>query len=92
MTIPLAIGAVLVVLICGGWVAGEVEFAVYPLLGAPLAGFAAGVRVRREMPVFFATAGVTALCFALWAAARNDLRRVPESSGRSSGPAQLEPR
>lgn len=91
MTVPLLIGGVLVLLICGGWVAGDVEFAIYPLLFAPIGGFFAGWYLGRELPVFFATAGVTALCLALWAAARNDLRR-PDGGRPSSGPAELSPR
>ncbi len=92
LTIPLTIGGVLVALICGGWIAGDVEFAIYALFAAPLVGFALGVRARREMTAFFATASVTALCFALWAVARNDLRRTPEGGGGSGAPAELQPR
>ena len=92
MTIPLAIGGVLVALICGGWIAGDVEFAIYALFAAPLVGFALGVRVGREMPIFFATASVTALCLMLWAVARNDLRRPDDRGSGSSGPAELQPR
>ena len=88
MTIPLVIGGALVALICGGWVAGDVDFAIYPLLGAPILGFLA----RRNGADLFMTASVTALCLMLWAVARNDLRRVPEGGGRSSGPAELKPR
>ena len=88
MTVPLAIGAALILMICGGWIAGDVEFAIYPLLGAPILGWLA----RREGQDIFMTASVTALCLMLWAVARNDLRRTPEG-GRSSGaPAELKPR
>jgi hypothetical protein len=92
---PLAIGAALILMITGGWIAGDVDFAIYPLLGAPIAGFIAGAYLMnppRELPVFYATAGVAALCLALWAAARNDLRRTPEPGPRSRGPAELQPR
>ena len=88
MGVPMAIGGLLVVMICGGWVAGDVDWAIYPLLGAPIAGFL----TRREGSDLFMTASVTALCLMLWAVARNDLRRTPEERGRSSGPVQLEPR
>lgn len=88
MRIPLAIAAALIAMICGGWVAGDVDFAIYPLLGAPIAGWLA----RREGSDFFLTASVTALCLMLWAVARNDLRR-PDDRGRPSGaPAELKPR
>ncbi len=92
MRIPLAIGAALVLLIVGGWIAGDVEFVIYPLLGAPIAGFFAGWYAGREMAALYGTAAVTALCFALWATARNDLRRTPDAGPRSSGPAELQPR
>ena len=91
LKIPLGIGAVLVLMITTGWIAGDVEFAIYPLLGAPIAGFFAGWAAGRELPIFYATAGVTALCLALWAAARNDLRRTPDGP-RSPGPAELQSR
>jgi hypothetical protein len=92
LRIPLTIGALLILMIVGGWIAGDVEFAIYPLLGAPIAGFFAGWWAGREMPVFYGTAAVAALCLALWGAARNDLRRAPESGPRSPGPAELKPR
>ena len=87
MRIPLAVAAALVAMICGGWVAGDVDFAIYPLLGAPILGWLA----RRDGNDFFMTASVAALCLMLWAVARNDLRRVP-SGGSPSGPAQFQPR
>lgn len=92
MNVPLAIGAALVLMVCGGWVAGDVDWAIYPLLGAPLAAFFMGVLYEREQSLFYATASIAALCLMLWAVARNDLRRTPEPAQRSSGPAQLEPR
>ena len=89
MTVALTIGAALVLLICGGWVAGGVDFAIYPLLGAPILGWLA----RRDGNDFFMTASVTALCLMLWASARNDLRRAPDGGASSSGaPAELSPR
>ena len=91
MSIPLTIGGALVLMICGGWVAGDVEFAIYPLLGAPIAGFFLGVLSGRELPAFYLTAGVTALCLALWGAARNDLRRTPDNVPRTVGPAEFQP-
>ena len=90
MRIPLAIGAVLVALVFAGWIRQDVEWAIYPLLGAPIAGFAAGVAVGRELQAFYSTAAVSALCLFLWAVAMNDLRR--REPPRSSAPAQLEPR
>ena len=84
----MVIGGALVLLICGGWVAGDVEFAIYPLLGAPILGWLA----RRNGSDFFLTASVTALCLMLWAAARNDLRRTPDDGRPSTGPARLDPR
>lgn len=90
---PLAIGGALVLMIFGGWVAGDVEWVIYPLLGAPIAGFFLGVLMDREMSFFYATASLTALCLMLWAVARNDVRRMPDGApARSSGPAQFEPR
>ena len=88
MIVPLLIGASLVSLICGGWIAGEVDFAIYPLLGAPILGWLA----RREGQDFFMTASVTALCLMLWAVARNDLRRPDDRGAAASGPAELKPR
>jgi hypothetical protein len=85
--VPLAIGAALIAAICGGWVAGDVDFAIYPLLGAPILGWLA----RREGSDFFLTASVTALCLMLWAVARNDLRRPDDRVG-SGAPAELKPR
>jgi hypothetical protein len=82
--IPLAIGAVLIACIFGGWIAGDVDWVIYVLLGAPLAGFAVGwlrvrdepreARLESEMPAFYDTAGVTAVCLVLWALALSDLR------------------
>jgi hypothetical protein len=92
VSVPLAIGGALVLMIFGGWVAGDVDWAIYPLLGAPLAGFFMGVLLEREQSLFYATASVAALCLMLWAVARNDLRRTPEPTKRTTGPAQLEPR
>jgi hypothetical protein len=84
LRIPLAVGGVLIACIFGGWIAGDVGWVIYVLLGAPLAGFAAGyLRVRdlpreerldSEMPAFYDTAGVTAVCIVLWALALSDLR------------------
>ncbi len=88
MRIPLAIGSALVLLICGGWVAGDVDFAIYALFGAPILGWVA----RRDAQDFFMTASVTALCLMLWAVARNDLRRVPSGSSPNGAPAELKPR
>ena len=89
MTVPLTIGLALILMICGGWIAGDVEFAIYPLLGAPILGWLA----RRNGNDFFMTASVTALCLMLWAVARNDLRRPADDRGRPSGaPAELKPR
>jgi len=85
----LTIGAALIGAICAGWIAGDVDFAIYPLLGAPILGWLA----RRDGQDFFMTASVTALCLMLWAVARNDLRRPPdERGGTPSGPAELQPR
>ena len=88
MRIPLAVGAALVAMICAGWIAGDVDFAIYPLLGAPILGWLA----RRDGQDFFMTASVTALCLMLWAVARNDLRRAPEGERGNGAPAELQPR
>lgn len=84
MRIPLAIGGVLVALTFGGWIAGEVGFVIYPILGAPLLAFGIvwvrgrmtprEARVPDEMEAFYATIAVTAVCIALWALAIDDLR------------------
>ena len=88
MTVPLAVGAALVAMICAGWIAGDVDFAIYPLLGAPILGWLA----RRDGNDFFMTASVTALCLMLWAVARNDLRRTPDEGRPNGAPAELQPR
>ena len=86
--IALAVGAALVAMICAGWIAGDVDFAIYPLLGAPILGWLA----RRDGNDFFMTASVTALCLMLWAVARNDLRRTPDAGRPNGAPAELQPR
>ena len=88
MIVPVGVGAALVAMICGGWIAGDVDFAIYPLLGAPILGWLA----RRDGQDFFMTASVTALCLMLWAVARNDLRRPDDRGGTPSGPAEFQPR